>query len=174
MKKNVRYSIWAIFNNKQQRQLENLKKRINNVLRGPYFPIHMSLCGELLGEEKELVKKIKPTLNKLSKFSIEIDNYGYKNTYFQSLYIKVIKNAQLISLKKNIDDIFGRQTRFFNPHISLYYGHKHNSIKGKIISNLPNLKQVIKIKNLCLSRREEKKLKWKKEKKLKWKIVETF
>jgi len=25
MKKNVRYSFWAIFNNKQQRQLENLK-----------------------------------------------------------------------------------------------------------------------------------------------------
>ena len=27
MKKNVRYSFWAIFNNKQQRQLENLKKK---------------------------------------------------------------------------------------------------------------------------------------------------
>jgi len=41
MKKNVRYSFWAIFNNKQQRQLENLKKKINDELKGPYFPIHM-------------------------------------------------------------------------------------------------------------------------------------
>ena len=105
------------------------------MLKGPYFPIHMFLCGELLGEEKELIKKIKSTLNKLDKFSIEIDNYGYKNTYFQALYIRVIKNTKLVSQKK-------------------------------IISNLPTLKKIIKIRNLCLSCREEKKLKWK--------IIETF
>ena len=83
------------------------------MLKGPYFPIHMSLCGELLGEEKELIKKIKSTLNKLDKFSIKIDNYGYKNTYFQALYIRVIKNTKSTSQKKIIDDIFNRQTRFF-------------------------------------------------------------
>ena len=116
----------------------------------------MSLCGELLGEEKELIKKIKSTLNKLDKFSIEIDNYGYKNTYFQALYIRVIKNTKLVSQKKIIANAFNRQTSFFYPHISLYYGYKHNSIKKKIISNLPTLKKIIKIRNLCLSCREEK------------------
>ena len=103
----------------------------------------MSLCGELLEDKRELIKKIKKNLNKLNQFSIEIDNYDYKNTYFQSLYIKVIKNTKLV-------------------------------LQKKIISNLPNLKKVIKIRNLCLSCREEKKLKWSKEKKLKWRIIETF
>ena len=166
MKKNVCYSIWAIFNDKQRKQLENLKKKINDILKGPYFPIHMTLTGELLGEEKKLIKKIKSILNKLDKFSIEIYNYGYKNTYFQSLYIKVIKNTKLVSQKKIIDNAFNRQTNFFYPHISLYYGRKNNSIKKKIISNLPKLKKIIEIRNLCLSCREEKKLKWK--------IIETF
>ena len=165
-KKNVRYSIWAIFNDEQQRQLENLKKKTNDILKGPYFPIHMTLTGELLGEEKELIKKIKSILNKLDKFSIEIDNYGYKNAYFQALYIRVIKNTKLVSQKKIIDNAFNRQTNFFYPHISLYYGRKNNSIKKKIISNLPKLKKIIEIRNLCLSCREEKKLKWK--------IIETF
>ena len=166
MKKNVRYSFWAIFNNKQQRQLENLKKKINNELKGPYFPIHMSLCGELLEDKRELINKIKKNLSKLNKFSIETNNYGYKNTYFQSLYIKVIKNTKLASQKKIIDNIFNRQTRFFNPHISLYYGLKSNIVKKKIISNLPKLKKTIKVKNLCLALNEEKKLKWK--------IIEMF
>ena len=161
MKKNVRYSIWATFNNKQQKQLENLKKKINNVLKGPYFPIHMSLCGELLGEEKELIKKIRSISNKLSKFSIKIDNYGCKNTFFQSLYIKVIKNTKLVSQKKIIDNVFNRQTRFFFPHISLYYGYKNYIVKKKIISNLPKLKKIIKITSLCLAINEEKNLKWK-------------
>ena len=174
MKKNVRYSFWAIFNNKQQRQLEDLKKKINDELKGSYFPIHMSLCGELLEDKRELINKIKKNLSKLNKFSIETNNYGYKNTFFQSLYIKVIKNTKLVSQKKIIDNVFNRRTRFFFPHISLYYGYKHNSIKKKIISNLPTLKKVIKIKNLCLSCRIEKKLKWKKEKKLEWRIIKTF
>ena len=166
MKKNIRYSIWATFDNKKQKQLENLKKKINNELKGPYFPIHMSLCGELVGEEKELIKKIRSILNKLDKFSIKIDNYGCKNIFFQSLYVKVLKNAKLVSQKKIIDNVFNRKTRFFYPHISLYYGYKPNRIKKKIISNLPILKKVIKIRNLCLSCR--------KEKKLEWKIIETF
>ena len=173
-KKSVHYSIWAIFKDKQQSQLENLKRKINNVLKGPYFPIHMTLSGGLLGKEKELIKKMKSILNKLDKFSIEIDNYGYKNIYFQSLHIKVIKNTELILQKKIIDNVFNYQTSFFYPHISLYYGHKNSSIKKKIISNLPKLKKIIKVRNLCLSRFEVKKLKWKKEKKLKWKIIENF
>ena len=100
-KPNFLYSIWAVFNNKEQRQLENLKKKVNKTLKGPYFPIHMTISAGFLGMEKELITKMKSTLNKLDRFSIEIDNYGYENAFFQSLYIKVKKNNGLISQKKN-------------------------------------------------------------------------
>ena len=160
------YSIWAVFNNKDQRQLENLKKKVNKVLKGPYFPIHMTISAGFLGMEKELITKMKSTLNKLNRFSIEIDNYGYENAFFQSLYIKVKKNNGLISQKKIIDNVFNCQTSFFSPHISLYYGHKNNSIKKKIISKLPKLKKITKINNLCIALNDEKKLRWK--------IIESF
>ena len=62
--------------------------------------------------------------------------------------------------KKIIDNAFNSQTRFFLPHISLFYGNKSNSVKNKIISNLPSLKRIIKITNVCLALNEEKKLKW--------------
>ena len=52
------YSIWAVFNNKDQRQLENLKKKVNKVLKGPYFPIHMTISAGFLGMEKKLITKI--------------------------------------------------------------------------------------------------------------------
>ncbi len=165
-KPNFLYSIWAVFNNKDQRQLENLKKKVNKVLKGPYFPIHMTISAGFLGMEKELITKMKSTLNKLNRFSIEIDNYGYENAFFQSLYIKVKKNNELISQKKIIDNVFNCQTSFFSPHISLYYGHKNNSIKKKIISKLPKLKKITKINNLCIALNDEKKLRWK--------IIETF
>jgi HD superfamily phosphohydrolase len=160
-KPNFLYSIWAVFNNKDQRQLENLKKKVNKVLKGPYFPIHMTISAGFLGMEKELITKMKSTLNKLNRFSIEIDNYGYENAFFQSLYIKVKKNNELISQKKIIDNVFNCQTSFFSPHISLYYGHKNDSIKKKIISKLPKLKKITKINNLCIALNDEKKLRWK-------------
>ena len=165
-KPNFLYSIWAVFNNKDQRQLENLKKKVNKVLKGPYFPIHMTISAGFLGMEKKLITKMKSTLNKLDRFSIEIDNYGYENAFFQSLYIKVKKNNELISQKKIIDNVFNCQTSFFSPHISLYYGHKNNSIKKKIISKLPKLKKITKINNLCIALNDEKKLRWK--------IIESF
>ena len=165
-KPNFLYSIWAVFNNKDQRQLENLKKKVNKVLKGPYFPIHMTISAGFLGMEKELITKMKSTLNKLNRFSIEIDNYGYENAFFQSLYIKVKKNNELISQKKIIDNVFNCQTSFFSPHISLYYGHKNDSIKKKIISKLPKLKKITKINNLCIALNDEKKLRWK--------IIESF
>ena len=165
-KKKFLYSIWAIFNNKQEEQLEILKKKVNKIIEGPYFPIHMTISSRILGSERELIKKIESNLNRLSRFSIEIDNYGYKNTFFQSLYINVKKNRKFISQKKIIDTIFNCQPNFYTPHISLYYGLKDNTVKKKIISNLPKLKKIIKINKLCIALNDEKKLRWK--------ITETF
>ena len=165
-KKKFLYSIWAIFNNKQEEQLEILKKKVNKITEGPYFPIHMTISSMILGSERELIKKMESNLNRLNRFSIEIDNYGYKNTFFQSLYINVKKNRKFISQKKIIDTIFNCQPNFYTPHISLYYGLKNNIVKKKIISNLPKLKKIIKINNLCIALNDEKKLRWK--------IIETF
>ena len=164
-KKNL-YSIWARFNNKQQEQLEVLKKKVNKILEGPYFPIHMTVSSRVLESEGELIKKMESNLNRLSRFSIEIDNYGYKNTFFQSLYINVKRNHRFISQKKIIDTIFNCQPSFYAPHISLYYGLKNNAVKKKIISKLPKLKKIIKINNLCIALNDEKKLRWK--------IIESF
>lgn len=165
-KKKFLYSIWAIFNNKQEEQLEILKKKVNKIIEGPYFPIHMTISSRILGSERELIKKMESNLNRLSRFSIETDNYGYKNTFFQSLYINVKKNRKFISQKKIIDTIFNCQPSFYTPHISLSYGLKDNTVKKKIISNLPKLKKIIKINKLCIALNDEKKLRWK--------IIETF
>ena len=48
---NIFYSIWAIFNNKEEKQLSNLKHKINKKLNGPYFPIHMTISAGFVGEE---------------------------------------------------------------------------------------------------------------------------
>ena len=129
-------------------------------MKGPYFPIHLTINARFAGEEKELIKKMQSILNILNKFYIEIDNFGYKNTFFESFYIKVKKNNELLSQKKIIDNALKCQTKLFIPHISLFYGNKNNIIKKEIISNLNSLNKIIKIENLCLVINDEKNLKW--------------
>ena len=158
---NIFYSIWAIFNDKEEKQLSNLKHKINQKLNGPYFPIHMTICAGFVGEEKKLIKKMQSILYVLNKFYIETDNYGYKNTFFQSFYINVKKNNELLSQKKILDNAFQCPTQLFLPHISLFYGDKSNIIKKEIITNLNNLNKIIKIENLCLAINDEQNLKWK-------------
>ena len=81
-KKKFLYSIWAIFNNKQQEQLEVLKKKIDKIIEGPYFPIHMTISSRILGSERELIKKMESNLNRLSRFSIETDITVIKILFF--------------------------------------------------------------------------------------------
>ena len=159
-KSDVFYSIWEIFSYHQQKKLENLKKNINKYLRGPLFPIHLTISAGFVGKEKELINKMQLILYQLEQFYIELDNYGYKDAFFKSLYIKVKKSNELILQKKIIDNTFNSSTKFFLPHISLFYGNASKSLKNKIILNLPDTKQIIKIKNLCLAINDEKKLKW--------------
>jgi len=165
-KQNSFYSIWATFNNKNQIYLQKIKKKINKELKGPDFPIHMTLSASFSEKEKDIAKKMITVLFKSGPFYIETNNYGYKNTFFQSFYVKVKKNRDFIYKKKIIDSLLHSKTKFFNPHISLYYGHKDHNTKKKIISKLPKLKKKIKVTNLCIAINNEKELKWKVVKKI--------
>jgi hypothetical protein len=52
-KKNPFYSIWALFEYKEQKNLEILKKKININLKGPNFPIHMTISAGFFGSKKK-------------------------------------------------------------------------------------------------------------------------
>jgi 2'-5' RNA ligase len=160
------YSIWAVFNSTQNKEFFIIKKKVNKILKGPFFPIHMTILNDLVGSKKDLIKKMFFSLKKIQKFSIELKNYGYKKKFFQSLYINVKKNRELNKQKKILDRIFKHKSKIYSPHISLYYGQKNTYLKKKIISSLPKMTKTIKIKHLSLALNDEKKLQWK--------ILKTF
>ena len=166
IKRRFSYSIWVVFNYTQNKEFDIIKKKVNKVLKGPLFPIHMTITSGLMGPKKNLIKKMLFSLKKIRKFSIELKNYGYKKNFFQSLYIAVKKNSELDNQKKIIDKIFKPRNKIYSPHISLYYGQKNSYLKKKIISSLPKMIKTIKIKHLSLALNDEKKLQWK--------ILKTF
>ena len=168
MKKSyLSYSVWGNFENKTKFSLEKLKNKVNNNLKSPKFPVHLTISSHFKGKEIEIIKKLKLASKKIKKFTIETNNYDFRKKFFQSIYIKVKLSKQLKSKKKLIDELLNAKKTFYHPHISLYYGNLSNTDKKKIISNLNRYKKKIKIVEIWFVKNNEKKLKWKIIKKFK-------
>ena len=168
MKKSyLSYSVWGNFENKTKFSLEKLKNKVNNNLKNPKFPVHLTISSHFKGKEIEIIKKLNLASKKIKKFTIETNNYDFRKKFFQSIYIKVKLSKHLKSKKKLIDELLNAKKTFYHPHISLYYGNLSNTDKKKIISNLNRYKKKIKIVEIWFVKNNEKKLKWKIIKKFK-------
>jgi len=158
---NLSYSIWGIFENKKKLFLENLKDKLNKKLKGPKFPVHLTISPHFQGKQSDLINKLKLASKKNKKFFIQTNNYGYKQKFFQSFFLKVKLTKKLKDQKMIIDKYLNlRKTSYF-PHISLFYGNLPLTKKKKIILKLKNFKKKIKVVKICLIQNDEKKLRWK-------------
>ena len=95
------------------------------------------------------------------KFFIETNNFGYKNNFFQSIFLKVKINNKLTQHKKIIDKYLKPEKKMYFPHISLYYGNLSILKKKKIIKEFEKYKKKFLIKEINLVENNEKNLKWK-------------
>lgn len=158
---NLSYSVWGIFENKNNLYLKKLKKKLTLDLKGPKFKLHLTLCSGFKIEKKELLYKMDLIKNKSKKFFIQTNNFGCKDNFFQSIFLNVKINNKLKHQRKIIDEyLYPKKQKYF-PHISLYYGNLSMKKKKAIIRNLKIFKKRLKIISLYLVINDEKNLKWK-------------
>ena len=160
----ITYSLWALFNSKDERFLKKIKKLSNfllsekNFREDVSFPIHITMISNIDKEAKNLKQNIK----KIKKFKLQADGYSYKRNFFQSFFIKIKNDKKLKKIKKDIDKKINIQTGVFLPHISLNYGDQKSNIKKKSIHALPHIKnKVFNVNKLCIAMNDEKNLRWK-------------
>ena len=102
-----------------------------------------------------------------NNFFIETNNFGQKNSFFESLYLRVKMNEDLLSQRKIILKYLPSTKRKYFPHISLFYGKLPLKKKQEILSKLNKFNKKLKICELYLVHNDEVNLKWKILKKLK-------
>ena len=103
-------------------------------------------------------------LNKLSSkirpIPIQLEEIEMKDTFFQSLFIRVKKSKLIMTANKMINKQFNLFSDEFFPHISLYYGNaditKKLMVKEKV--QLPRTK--LKLDRLSLVHIREKIENW--------------
>ncbi len=163
-KKNDIFWIWCQFSDTDMKFLENLKSKVNSILKGPKFEIHLSLIGPFFKMDSSKILEIK----QIAKCSFNIPaillKYNYSSNKYTSLFIDVLKTKELFNLRNKFIKAIPSSTNYdqkFEPHISLFYGTTETYKKTQLISQLPNIDSKFVINKICIALIDEKLDQWK-------------
>ena len=121
--------------------------------------------GELLVGTSSVKQVLYQISNDSLKFTIYSKGLGHKDDFFQSLFIKIKEETELLALKELIDRGLKLESAEYFPHISLFYGEATSESKDKIIKKL-NLPEELTLDSISLVDVDEDISSWK--------VVERF
>ena len=154
-------TLWAIPKKEEVPLILNAKQTIDNKLKGPNFPIHMTLSGKIdlnKTDEKGIEEKM---VNNFSPFEVFFKGYGMKDYFFQAFYVEVNLNQDLKEVRSKICDILKLEDEEFMPHLSLYYGKKSLEEKQSLLSELPEIEGSFITETFYLVSFDPKNIEWK-------------
>ena len=134
--------LWGQFDRESAYLIESLKKKVNEKLFGPDFDVHLTLSGPINYNENHDEKILQNLSRRFSKLKIKLNGIGYKESYFQSLFLIVENSDELNSLKKSIDTEIGLASKKYFPHISLFYGRENEEFKKRACRELMIPKEI--------------------------------
>ena len=154
------FCTWATFDPYIEYYLKKLMEQTNSELHGPNFPPHLTLSGPIHLDRTMMDNSLNKLSSKIRSIPIQLEEIEMKDTFFQSLFIRVKKSKLIMTTNKMINKQFNLFSDEFFPHISLYYGNaditKKLMVKEKV--QLPRTK--LKLDRLSLVHIKEKVEKW--------------
>ena len=154
-------TLWAIPKKEDVPLILNTKQTIDNILKGPSFPIHMTLAGQFELNPSEAKTLEEEMANAIDPIEISYKGYGMKDYFFQAFYVKVDLNQNLQSARSKICDIVKIQDEEFMPHLSLYYGKKSLEKKQSLLAKLPEIEGSFTAQTFYLVSFDPKNIEWK-------------
>jgi len=155
------YSIWLMPDGIDKDQLKTTILSLASDFDAPFFNPHVTLVGGFLGEEKQLLKKMKIISKKIPSFIISFDGIDYLNDFFRSLFLKVKLNNQLIRARDIASNELELIKDNYMPHLSLIYGNYNSTQKKHMISKVSSIPISFSVNKIFLAYNDEINLMWK-------------
>lgn len=133
------YAVWLIPDDETVTYLQDKIKMLCNRCNTPEFPAHITLVSGLKDNTDILCDRLNKLADMHKPFSLSITRAGYRDTYFQNLFIHVEENTALKSIRKNAFKTFNQEqleSKTFMPHFSLLYGHLAQEEKEWILMDI--------------------------------------
>ena len=132
-----RYSIWLRPSGEIDDELSELIARLSRQFATSAFPPHVTLLGELEGDENALGALAARLAGTLAPFDVTLTTLNYLSDYYRCLFIQAAATPALLAASDEARRIFGReQDPPFMPHLSLMYGDFDIETKQRIIASL--------------------------------------
>ena len=88
-------SLWAIPKKEEVPLILNSKLIIDNKLKGPAFPIHMTLVAQFQLNQTKFKVLEEEIATSFDPIEISYKGYGMKDYFFQAFYVAVELNKEL-------------------------------------------------------------------------------
>lgn len=130
-----KYALWLRPFGDAAFELKQRIKKLSARYDTPFFEPHVTLLSGLRRGETELTQLTDTLGGSMLPFTVELTKAGYRDHYFQSLFIHVKKTKPLIDAQQTAERLFGCRTdESYFPHLSLMYGDVLETEKSKIIN----------------------------------------
>jgi len=134
----TQYHLWLTPSGEAHDCLTQLINQLGEEYRGPRFEPHISLLGEIEGEESILSEQARMLASKLAPLSIDLQRPAYEDEYFRCVYFTVKETPEIGEAHEEAKLVFGKTpVSPFRPHVSLLYGLFPERVKREVIASLP-------------------------------------
>jgi len=120
---------------------ERLAETIGHLSRehgGPLFDPHVTLLGDLAGEETELSRRTGELARALPPIDLTLAGPAYQNQYFRCVFMRVKETPSLLEAHTLARQVFTKEDAPpYMPHVSLLYGVYPTSLKERIVATVP-------------------------------------
>lgn len=118
-------------------ELKERIERLSEKYDTPLFEPHITLLSGLRRGPTELIQLTDTLAASLSPFTVELGEPGYRDHYYQSLFLRIKKSDQLMDVQQTAEKLFGCTTdESYFPHLSLMYGDVAPKYKRMIVDTM--------------------------------------
>ena len=144
------YYLWGEFSHGDSVLLNQLQQKANNRLKGLGFKVHLTLSGPFHDLSEEILGRLEDIALTNDALEMRTNGYGTEDNIFQSFYIQIQISAELLHLKKTLDNFLKISPKEYNPHISLFYGKRELYVKNELIKILASPPQIITLDRISI------------------------
>lgn len=128
------HSLWLMPIGKAYDKLSGLIKRLAKEYNAPLFEPHVTLLGEAMQSEDDVLKRAEQLASGQNPFPIKLNIVDYQDFYFRTLFVRAEKTDPLQALHDRAKEVFEMQDiPDYMPHLSLMYGNFPQAVKEQII-----------------------------------------
>lgn len=145
----------------------SIQQRINKLseqYNAPSFEPHVTLLSGMRYGETELIQLTDTLAGALKPFDILLTKAGYRDKFYQSLFVHIKKSEELMNAYQTAVQLFGcEEQEEFIPHLSLMYGDFSQEEKERILSIMGREFHIrFEVHSLLLVKTEGKPEEWQK------------